>query len=753
MIDLYPYKFKNRDAFFDRNHGSVSLLDRDKYWDNQTRKCIEGWWPNDDGTYVFMMPKLHFYINVYIVTSTNEYNIRLPMPPDFTDKEMIFMTYILCCYGFSGFSGDEYHTCHYIAKKLNNGEPLARYEEEYLASDRGAHDLIYDSHSKLKKYIEPWHYLTRHYLVEEPQGKPLGVALYGNPLKDGFIFGARATGKTYVVSSVATHEFLFGGIKRWEDVDKVLKARIIVNIGAPTDGKLEKFIECMHLFYDDMPGRVVFSQDDIIQSPMYRQVKGSWSRGSLVHEYEVGRETFGSKSLIQQGVYTIQNPSLFVSDRSSLNIREECGLMKNLKAVRDAEKMTMYDKHNDVKIGLALDLGTSGFIDAVQDCKDIFYHPDVNGIFGIPNYFSNSGESMGLFLGNYYARVKYKDPQGNTLINEAMKASQEEVDKLIKNGASAESISNHKMNNPDNPTEMFVDGRSSLLPSQEARIRLIELEEEGLVFPRGRVERIGGVAKFIEDPTVPIIEAYTAQTTKENKRAGCIVYELPIPGAPYGTYKVVYDPVKADGEGLTDDASLNAIYVYKGYYGSGLQDTLVFAWYFRDMNKSDSHEKAVLVTELYGATCLHEEDVGDFVSYCRVNNKIHVLASTPQSGNKIIIRGNAVNQVGVVIGSDPELKHECLRLQGERLLTPISVSIDGKVFRKIDNIYDKRYLNEVASFVKGGNFDGISAMNILSLWLRSETVVERSEEKTKDAEKEYQELVDYAVRRLGRRAS
>ena len=71
LVSIFPYQIKDVNLFYHRNH-PINLHPKSfqfkKYWDDFTRKCIEGNWVNDKGTWVYMMPKLFFYFNssIYI---------------------------------------------------------------------------------------------------------------------------------------------------------------------------------------------------------------------------------------------------------------------------------------------------------------------------------------------------------------------------------------------------------------------------------------------------------------------------------------------------------------------------------------------------------------------------------------------------------------------------------------------------------------------------------------------------------------
>ena len=111
LVSLFPYQIQRRENFYFRDHPEQvhprSPL-YDKYWGEFEQKVIEGVWIDDEGTWVYMMPKLFFYVN-YCRIPDKDRNVILP---DLRDNEWIIFTYLLCCEGFSGFEGDEEYTSH-----------------------------------------------------------------------------------------------------------------------------------------------------------------------------------------------------------------------------------------------------------------------------------------------------------------------------------------------------------------------------------------------------------------------------------------------------------------------------------------------------------------------------------------------------------------------------------------------------------------------------------------------------------------
>ena len=61
LVDIFPYKIKNVNNFYFRDHPinlNPDLPAYKEYWKPQIKDCIVGKWINDNGTWVFMFPAL-----------------------------------------------------------------------------------------------------------------------------------------------------------------------------------------------------------------------------------------------------------------------------------------------------------------------------------------------------------------------------------------------------------------------------------------------------------------------------------------------------------------------------------------------------------------------------------------------------------------------------------------------------------------------------------------------------------------------
>ena len=127
---LFPYQIKNRDLFYEHvkhpDNLNPSSLAYKKYWSRQWKRIVEGYWVNDEGTWVYMFPKLYFYINISKIIDTDKKNkSRKKIYPRLRDIEWIIFTYLFCCQGFSGFEKDNEYTCNKYVGLLESGEELS----------------------------------------------------------------------------------------------------------------------------------------------------------------------------------------------------------------------------------------------------------------------------------------------------------------------------------------------------------------------------------------------------------------------------------------------------------------------------------------------------------------------------------------------------------------------------------------------------------------------------------------------------
>lgn len=342
-VDLFPYKIKNRDNFIYRDH-PVGLNPNSfrfkQYWEDFLKLCLEGKWVNDEGTWVFMMPKLFFYIN-YVVLSDEERN---RINPRLRDNEWIAFTYFLCSEGFSGFEGDDKYTCNKHVGKLQRGELLQKFEQKAIDEDQ----FVKTENGEYKQYVDPWTYLTETYLITDKRDRPLGQPIYNNGYYNIMMLCARAIGKSYAVfMGYFFHEWLFGGIKRYEDRFKV-NNDVLFTLTSPDTKALTRSVSNLQRAYYQMPGQYEFptkKKDKSVKyyGPFYKNIRGTWQVGASASTVEHVVKKKDNTNAITGSLtqITLMKPTDFkilTGDRFRQAIIEEVGFVKNLKQIFSASK-------------------------------------------------------------------------------------------------------------------------------------------------------------------------------------------------------------------------------------------------------------------------------------------------------------------------------------------------------------------------------------------------------------------------------
>lgn len=757
--DMFPYKIQDVDAFYHRDHPENLHPDTMKYrryWlDTQLRRSIEGLWVKDNDTWVYMPPKLYWYVNVGLIRQeVKGKKTWRTIPPDLRDVDWIIFTYMLCCQGFSGFENDDKYTCNDMVKKLLDGEEMFEYEMNLIGEDCYVPGT---NKTQLKEYVPAWEYLTRTYLIDDKREKPLGLPLYKNKTYNFVVLSARGVGKSKSMAvGDLMHEFVTNGVKRWEDRKGINDNTLTFFVGSPDIKKLQKFLNDAKNFWNKMPGSYG-SGKSYRNGALYRKLSGSWSYSGndLVHEYEgENGEMKGSGSSIEKKVYSTENPHAAVGDRYIRMYCEEFGLAHNALEIHGHNKESLGIGAS--KTGMAVYLGTSGDIKKVQQPKKIFEKPDIYDVYGIPNIWEAPDKKIGLFIPAYYKFPEFRDPNGNTNITGALKKIMLARQKVLKEAAATSDLDLELMNNPVKPSEMFMSTGSNLLPSGLARAIRADLELSG-AFERAPVgwlhfnpDKKKGV-EFEPDLTgltKPITD-YHIDHSKVKLQGGVVIFEPPPDEPPPGLYMVVYDNVKDDGGG----PSLASIIVYKAFHEldsepDSMENTIVAEWIGRLDLVDDMHELALKMAMYYGAKIFPETNIPGFVNYMKKKGKYTMLQryATYAVSNAINETPNKKNVVGFTV-KNRDLKFHMITLLKSWLLQPLGRTEDGEQLYNMHRLRSLRGLDEIANFNLEDNFDYVSCLLGLVLWLDDKKLKPVTEGKKNAKKKEINEYFKEIKRR------
>ena len=763
IVDIFPYKIKNRKAFYFRDHPQnlrADTVQYQDYWTEQIKRVVEGYWVNDEGTWVYIPAKLYFYVNITKIYDTDEDNksARQLVHPILRDIEWIFGTYTLCAQGFSGFADDYDFTCNETVGKLQRGDYVDEIEMNMLPNN------VYKEDGSYKKYIWAWDYLRTHYLIDNKVDRPLGIALFDNPMRNSLVITCRSIGKS-LYHSIADmmHEFITGGIRYWKDRAKISESSLIFFAGSATKKQMEKTLKMISVFYSNLPGDYVTydskGKEIYTPSPFYRKLQGSWELGNtLMHTYRKkdGRVE-GTKTMLE--LYPIVSADAATGDRYAIIFVEEIGLLHIADQFYHMCKDSM--KVDGIKTGRLVMVGTGGDIERIQETKLMFTNPKAYDIYDIPNYWENTNNRIGLFLPVLYQNRHYKDENGNTRLDLAYEYNIKEVRRKAQI-ESSKSLKGHLLQNPFIPSQVFHSVKYNIFPSEEATDRLTEIDTNNLFIKKATVGKLVddkkaryGVRFEPDDSITPITRYLGFDQGREDIRGAFVMYEAPPEVIPKGLYIVVYDPVAKDGDGT----SLHSVLVYKGLAldNAGMVNTIVGEYLGRRETLTEVWEIVYKIALYYNANIFVETNTPGFVDWIRKSKKHgSILESSPFYIEKETYKSFKMDNNRIGVNMTKDLKFFADNNINEWLLEVVdSGDLENGVsqLRVIDTIYSPRLLEEIAYYEDGKNYDHISALRLLVIWManrrkaRVYNISELNELNELTPKKKKTKFLSYKVRR------
>lgn len=721
------------------------------YWEQQERYCVEGKWGKDGQKWRYCPGNLYYYSNFTVIEDEDDKKSTELKRPRLRDIDWYITYGWLTARGFSGFMDDDNYTCNIIIKKIEDNIPLTPTER--LDLERLSHLRRRDG--RLKKYIE-----AREYLYNKCE-YPMGLAIYDNPSRNLFLLSTRGLGKSfYVANAVVGHEFIFYGKKYYNDYIMDAAKGPQVFVGASLSSKSSDLLKKFDLTqeYHKANNGSFGSGDDLIPGFFYRNCTGTLtpnnSKSPYIHQYEVKeggvRRKLGSKTTLYHGIYTTENPDAAVGTRPTIMVVEESGLVENIIPVHIANEQCQFRK---TKFGSSFYIGTGGNIDKIVGCKLLFENPREYQFLEYPDLWEDRQYPIGLFIPAYYGNTKFLDDKGNTDIELAFEQEMYERALREKSKSSA-ALDGYKMARPIVPSEMFLSRSSFVFPVIELRERQMELDVKKIW---ERNVSIGDLewadlskrsVRWVEDISnqrfSKPINTLNLDSFGGDLTGKICIYEhpndlIPNPNHIKSLYKIVYDPIKDDEYGT----SLASILVYKGFtdiFNDGLQGTIVAEWIGRYNQVYDAHLMAVKLALYYNAKILAENNFPNFITFCKSEGYYHLLQRTPWAAIKDAV-GNPGRKYDVGVTMSSQLNVNCEQLIRQWLLEPF-LKLEDRMLCNIHNLYSFRLINELAAYSRDGNFDHVSSLKLLMLWISQEKKTIFTEQDVKP-DKFYDELGEF----------
>lgn len=383
-------------------------------------------------------------------------------------------------------------------------------------------------------------------------------------------------------------------------------------------------------------------------------------------------------------------------------------------------------KDGEIKTGMITIFGTSGDLEGgTADYAEMFINPERFGLLPFEDVWEDEVEfrdkPQGFFHPAQWNLPGFYDKQGNSSIDEARKVIIGHRESRAEKGATSSDIAKLAQEKPVKAREAFAYSSHNIFPTQELQRQRDILKIKGWDILKGQpvdMFRDPDTDKVVAEPDLKnVLEPIRDYHFTCSPKGAPVIYEMPMPNAPRGLYKIGYDPVRQD-----TGTSLSAIIVYKGFMrGAFTRDCIVAEFVGRTETADDAHYIAEMFAELYNTQVMYENEVPDVKTYFLRRKKLHLLALQP---NAVISKNVKNSTVQRVYGChmNGNLKDAAEKYTKEWLKQVNDFDESGKPVTTISGIYSSRFLDEAILYNRKENFDLMSAFFMCIIQVQEEVL-------------------------------
>lgn len=445
------------------------------------------------------------------------------------------------------------------------------------------------------------------------------------------------------------------------------------------------------------------------------------------------RKTESGLKGTMQGMSFEKDPTNGVGGPVKYFFHEEAGIAPKMDQTYEYMRPAM--RSGLTTTGMFIAAGSVGDLSQCNPLRDMILNPVSKDIQAIEtNLIDNKGTFglSGLFIPEQWSMPPFIDSYGNSLVNEALEALDEQFEKWKKE-LSPEDYQLRISQHPRNIKEAFDHRSISVFPTHliSAQIRRIEEKEYAYEFLDINTDSEGKVSVTTSNKR-PIIEFPISKKT-EDKTGVLVVWERPIADPTFGQYYASIDPV-SEGKTTTSE-SLCSIYIMKApvevtkVTGAETEtyiesDKIVAAWCgrFDDINKT--HQRLELIIEWYNAWTLIENNISLFIQYMISRKKQRYLVPKNQimflkdiGSNANVFQEYGWKNTGTLFKA--HLLSYTIEYTKEEL--DVETKTDGTIVRTkygIERIPDPMLLKEMQEYTDGVNVDRLVSFAALVAFMR-----------------------------------
>jgi len=434
-----------------------------------------------------------------------------------------------------------------------------------------------------------------------------------------------------------------------------------------------------------------------------------------------------------QGMSFEKDPTNGVGGPVKYFFHEEAGIAPKMDQTYEYMRPAM--RSGMITTGMFIAAGSVGDLSQCNPLRDMILNPNSKDIYAVEtNLIDAKGTEglSGLFIPEQWSMPPHIDDYGNSLVEEALKALDDQFAKW-KDELSPEDYQLRISQHPRNIEEAFAHRSVSVFPPHlvAAQARRIEEKEYAYEFLDISTDE-NGKPTVKTSNKMPIREFPITKKTED--KTGClVVWERPVKDPTFGQYYASIDPV-SEGKTTTSE-SLCSIYVMKApvqvtkVTGTETEtyiepDKIVAAWCgrFDDLNKT--HQRLELIIEWYNAWTVIENNISLFIQYMMSRKKQRFLVPKSQimflkdlGSNTNVFQEYGWKNTGTLFKQ--HLLNYAIEYTKEEL--DVETKADGTIVRTkygIERIPDPMLLTEMREYAAGVNVDRLVAFCALVAFMR-----------------------------------
>ena len=440
----------------------------------------------------------------------------------------------------------------------------------------------------------------------------------------------------------------------------------------------------------------------------------------------------GLKGTIQ-GMSFEKDPTNGVGGPVKYFFHEEAGIAPRMDNTYEYMRPAM--RSGLTTTGVFIAAGSVGDLSQCEPLRKMILYPKENDIYAVEtNLVDNKGNFgiSGLFIPEQWSMPPYIDNFGNSQVEEALEALNDQFEKWKKE-LDPETYQLRISQHPRNIEEAFAHRTVSKFPMHLVTAQQRRIEDKDYSYEFLDLGRDANGKILPEHSNKRPINEFPITKNTEDKTGVLVVWERPVENPSFGMYYASIDPV-AEGKTTTSE-SLCSIYIMKApvevtkVTGTETEtyiepDKIVAAWCgrFDDINKT--HQRLETIIEWYNAWTVIENNISLFIQYMISRKKQRYLVPKSQiMFLKDLGSNNSVYQEYGWKNTGTLFKNHLLSYAIEYTKEELDVETksDGTIVRTkygIERIPDIMLLKEMAAYSDGVNVDRLVAFCSLVAFMR-----------------------------------